>query len=312
MALVLFACKRLLFSIPILFAITLIAFSIIHLVPGDPARVMLGSRATEEAVANLRGQLGLDRPVVSQYAIFLVNALRLDFGHSLFLKASVGPIIAARTGHSAALVLYAVAISLTIALPLGLLSAVRRNRFADHAVRMFTSFAFAMPAFWTALLLVLVFSLWLRLFPTSGLGRGTGAYLVSLTLPAVSIGLYLAPVLLRSLRASLIQTLNAEFIEAARARGLSEWRVRYKHALRNSLIAMITVLGVNVGFLISGAVVVENVFSIPGLGSLMVSSIVSRDYPVVVALTLVFGVTVVVVNLIVDISYAILDPTIRA
>ena len=311
MALVLFACRRLLFSIPILFAITLIAFSIIHLVPGDPARIMLGSRATEEAVANLRSQLGLDRPIMSQYVIFLLNALQLDFGHSLFLKASVGPIIAARTGHSVALILYAVVISLAIALPLGLLSAVRRNRFADHAVRMFTSFSFAMPAFWTALLLVLVFSLWLGLFPTSGLGRGLGSYLVSLTLPAVSIGLYLAPVLLRSLRASLIQTLNAEFIEAARARGLSEWRVRYKHALRNSLIAMITVLGVNVGFLISGAVVVENVFSIPGLGSLMVSSIISRDYPVVVALTLVFGVTVVVVNLIVDISYAVLDPTIR-
>jgi peptide/nickel transport system permease protein len=311
MSLVLFAGKRLLLSIPVLLAVTLAAFSIIHLVPGDPARTMLGSRATEEAVANLRDQMGLDRPIVGQYVTFVVDALALEFGNSLFLKASVGPIIASRAVHSLALVFYAVVISVLLALPLALLSAVRRNRPADHAVRLFTSLSFAAPAFWTALLLVLVFSIRLRWFPTSGLGVGAWGYFVSLTLPAVSIGLYLAPVLLRTLRTSLIQTLDAEFIEAARARGLSESRLLFKHVLRNSLIAMITVLGVNIGFLISGAVVVENVFSIPGLGSLMVSSIVSRDYPVIVALTLVFGVIVVVANLIVDISYALLDPTIR-
>lgn len=168
-----------------------------------------------------------------------------------------------------------------------------------------------MPAFWTALLLVLFFSLRLGIFPTSGLGEGFASLVLSLTLPAVTIGFYLAPVLLRSLRASLIETLAAEYIEAARARGLSERRVLLKHVLRNSLIAMITVLGVNIGFLISGAVVVENVFAIPGLGSLMVSSIIARDYPVIVALTLVFGVIVMVVNLLVDLSYAILDPRIR-
>jgi peptide/nickel transport system permease protein len=311
MSLLVFSGKRLVLSIPVLFAITLVAFSIIHLVPGDPARVMLGSRATEEAVATLRTQMGLDRPIVGQYLDFLRGALILEFGNSLFLKAPVGAIIADRTGHSVALVVYSVLISLIVAIPLGMLSAVRRNRPADHLVRLFTSLTFAMPAFWTALLLVLVLSIRFDLFPTSGLGRGPWAYLVSLTLPALSIGLYLAPVLLRSLRASLIQTLEAEFVEAARARGLGEGRVLFKHVLRNSLIAMITVLGVNVGFLISGAVVVENVFSIPGLGSLMVSSIISRDYPLIVALTLVFGVTVVIANLAVDILYALFDPTIR-
>jgi peptide/nickel transport system permease protein len=168
-----------------------------------------------------------------------------------------------------------------------------------------------MPAFWMALLLVLIFSIRLRIFPTSGLGRDALGYWVSLTLPAVTIGFYLAPVLLRSLRASLIDILSAEFVEAARARGLSENRVLYKHVLRNSLIAMVTVLGVNVGFLISGAVVIETVFSIPGLGSLMVASVIARDYPVVVALTLVLGVAVLAANLLVDLSYAVLDPRIR-
>lgn len=311
MSLLLFAAKRLVLSVPVFLAITLIAFSIIHLVPGDPARVMLGSRATDEAVASLRTQMGLDQPIVSQYLRFVGNALRLEFGHSLFLKAPAGPIIAQRAMHSISLVALSVAVSLVIALPLGILSAVRRNRPTDHLVRLFTSLSFAMPAFWTALLLVLIFSIRLQLFPTSGLGTGTWAYIVSLMLPAISIGLYLAPVLLRSLRASLVQTLAADFVEAARARGLGENRVLFKHVLRNSLVAMITVLGVNVGFLISGAVVIENVFSIPGLGSLMVSSIISRDFPVIIALTLVFGVAVVVANLIVDMSYALFDPTVR-
>jgi peptide/nickel transport system permease protein len=298
-------------AIPVLIAVTLIAFSLIHLVPGDPARVMLGSRATEESVALLREQLGLNEPLPTQYIQFVLDATHLEFGNSLFLRAPVGPIVADRAANSLYLLLYSIVISLLIAVPLAILSAVRQNRPTDHLVRMFTTITFAMPAFWTALILVLIFSLRLELFPTSGLGEGPYSMALSLTLPAITIGFYLAPVLLRSLRASLIETLAAEFIEAARARGLSERRVLLKHVLRNSLIAMITVLGVNIGFLISGAVVIENVFSIPGLGSLMVTSIIARDYPVIIALTLVFGVAVVFVNLLVDLSYAMLDPRIR-
>lgn len=311
MSLFAFSGRRLAQAIPVLLIITIAAFSVIHLVPGDPARVMLGSRATDEAVQVLRQELGLDKPLVTQYLDFLFNALRLDFGSSLFQRTAIGPILAERALHSLALVLYAVLISLVIAVPLALLSAVRRNRLADHVVRMLTTLAFCMPSFWTALLLVLLFSIRLKFFPTSGLGQSTGSYIASLTLPAVSIGLYLTPILLRSLRASLIQTLGAEFVEAARARGFGEGRILFKHVLRNSLIAMLTILGINVGFLISGAVIVENVFSIPGLGSLMVAAIVQRDYPVIVALTLVFGVVVVAANFLVDLSYAWLDPRIR-
>ncbi|QIG48870.1 ABC transporter permease [Nordella sp. HKS 07] len=311
MSLIVFTGRRLAQSIPVLIVITLAAFSVIHLVPGDPARVMLGSRATDEAIAVLRTQLGLDKPLVTQYLDFLRNALRLDFGESLFQRAAIGPIVAARAVHSLALVTYAILISLVIAVPLALLSAVRRNLMADHVVRALSTLAFCMPSFWTALLLVLLFSIRLKFFPTSGLGEGLTGYMASLTLPAVSIALYLTPILLRSLRASIIQTLTAEFVEAARARGFSEGRVLFKHVLRNSLIAMLTILGVNVGYLISGAVVIENVFSIPGLGSLMVAAIVQRDYPVIVALTLVFGVVVVAANFLVDVCYAILDPRIR-
>lgn len=311
MSLIAFAGRRLAQAIPVLLIITVAAFSVIHLVPGDPARVMLGSRATDEAVQVLREQLGLDKPLVTQYLDFLKAAMRLDFGDSLFQRTAIGPIVAARAVHSLALVAYAVLISLVIAVPLALLSAIRRNLLADHVVRALTTLAFCMPSFWTALLLVLLFSIHLKFFPTSGLGDSPLAYLASLTLPAVSIGLYLTPILLRSLRASLIQTLGAEFVEAARARGFGEARILFKHVLRNSLIAMLTILGINVGFLISGAVIVENVFSIPGLGSLMVAAIVQRDYPVIVALTLVFGVVVVAANFLVDLSYALLDPRIR-
>lgn len=311
MSLIAFAGRRLAQAIPVLLIITVAAFSVIHLVPGDPARVMLGSRATDEAVQVLREQLGLDKPLVTQYLDFLKAAVQLDFGDSLFQRTAIGPIVAARAVHSLALVAYAVLISLIIAVPLALLSAIRRNLLADHVVRALTTLAFCMPSFWTALLLVLLFSIRLKFFPTSGLGDSPLAYLASLTLPAVSIGLYLTPILLRSLRASLIQTLGAEFVEAARARGFGEARILFKHVLRNSLIAMLTILGINVGFLISGAVIVENVFSIPGLGSLMVAAIVQRDYPVIVALTLVFGVVVVAANFLVDLSYALLDPRIR-
>ena len=311
MSVLYFIAKRLIQAIPVLFVISLFSFSIIHLVPGDPVQVMLGSRASAEAIATLRGQLGLDQPLTAQYIDFIRGAVHLDFGRSLFLRAPVGPIVIERAKNSAGLLIYAIIISLLIAVPLAMLAAIRRNRPPDHLVRIFTTVAFAMPAFWTALLLVLIFSLRLKIFPTSGLGQGFPNHLLSLTLPALTVGFYLAPVLLRSLRSSLTETLSAEFVEAARARGLSESRVLFKHVLRNSLIAMITILGVNIGFLISGAVVVENVFAIPGLGSLLVTSIVSRDYPVIIALTLIFGVAVVLVNLLVDLSYAVLDPRIR-
>jgi len=306
-----YVLRRALQATPVLIGITLAAFILIHLVPGDPARIILGTRSSPEALATLRDQLGLNDPLPRQYLDFLTGAIRLDFGDSLVKRAPVASLLGQRVGVTALLMTYAVLIAVAIAVPLAVLSAVRRNRLVDHVIRLFSMVTFAMPPFWLGLLLILLFSLQLGLLPTSGYGEGFLDHLKSLTLPAVTIGVYLAPILLRTLRSSIIETLGAEFVEAARARGLSESRVVFRHVLRNSMIATVTILSLNVGFLLSGIVIVENVFALPGLGTELVSAIVARDFPVIQALTLVFGVAVILINLTTDLAYAALDPRVR-
>jgi peptide/nickel transport system permease protein len=303
--------RRVVGAIPVLLALLVVAFLLVRFVPGDPARILLGIRATEESVALLRERLSLDGPLHAQFLSFLAGALVLDFGQSIVHHAPVAELIGPRLLVTGGLLLYATAIAVALAIPLGLLSAVRRNRLPDHTVRVLSMIAFAMPAFWLGLVLVLVFSLVLGILPTSTLGDTPVEWLRGLTLPALTIGLYLAPLLLRTLRSSAIEQLGMEHVEAARARGLSERRVIGRHVMRNSLIAMVTVLGVNIGFLLSGAVVVENVFALPGIGSLLVGSVVARDFPVTQALVLVFGVGVLLINLVTDLSYAALDPRVR-
>jgi peptide/nickel transport system permease protein len=303
--------RRVVQAIPVLIGISLAAFLLIHLVPGDPARIILGSRATPEAVATLNEQLGLDRSLPSQYLDFITGAVHLDFGESIIQKTGVGSILTERIPVSFYLLLYSVVISIVVAVPLAVVSALRRNRPADHGIRLFSTLTFAMPSFLLGLLLILFFSLDLGIFPTSGYGEGFSGHLRSLTLPAIKVGLYLAPILLRTLRVGIIETLGTEYVEAARARGLSERRIIFKHVLRNSLVATVTVLGLNIGFLISGLVIIENVFALPGLGSELVTAIVGRDYPTVQALTLIFGVAVVAINLFTDLLYAWLDPRVR-
>jgi peptide/nickel transport system permease protein len=303
--------KRTLPAIPVLIGISLASFVLIHLVPGDPARIILGAQATPKAVATLNEQLGLDRSLPAQYIDFITGAVHLDFGESIVQHTSVNSIVTSRAEVTFLLLIYAVLISIVIAVPLAIASARRRNRPLDHGIRLFSTLTFAMPSFLLGLLLILFFSLKLELLPTSGYGEGFTGHLRSLTLPALTVGLYLAPILLRTLRVGIIETLSAEYVEAARARGLAEGRILFKHVLKNSAIATVTVLGLNVGFLLSGLVVIENVFSLPGLGSELVSSIVGRDYPVIQALTLIFGVTVVIINLLTDLLYAYLDPRVR-
>jgi peptide/nickel transport system permease protein len=191
------------------------------------------------------------------------------------------------------------------------ISAVKADRLPDHLIRILMMAAFAMPAFWVALMLVMVFSLGLRLFPTSGLGDGLLPLVASLTLPALALAFHLVPMQARTLRASVIETLSADHVAAARARGLSETRVLLRHVVRNSLIVTVTMIGVNLGFLLGGAVVVETVFAIPGLGSLLVNAVAARDFPVIEAITLVFGFAVVVISLAIDLVHAALDPRIR-
>ena len=302
---------RLLHTLPVIVGITLAAFVLIHAVPGDPIRIMLGGKASQEHVDEVERQLGIDRPLPEQYVDFVAGIPQGDLGESIILRRPVSSVIGERIGPSVLLLAYATLIAIVLALPLGIASALRRNRVTDHLIRILTLVAFAMPAFWLGLILIRNLALNLGAFPVAGYGSGFLDHLHHLTLPALTIGLFLAAMLVRSLRSSLIEVSSTEYIEAARARGLSESRVVLKHALRNSLIAMITVLAVNLGWLISSAVVIERVFDIPGLGQLLVESIYTRDFPTIQALTLVFALLVIAINLLSDLAYAAVDPRVR-
>jgi peptide/nickel transport system permease protein len=306
-----YLARRVLHALLVLLIVTLAAFLLIHLVPGDPVRITLGAHAPPAAVERVRHQLGLDRSLLSQFGSFLGGVVQGDFGTSINLQRPVSAVIGPRIGPSIFLLVYGTLISLLVAVPLGIFSALYRNRPADHGIRVIATVGLAMPSFWFGLLLVEVFSLHLGLLPVSGYGTGFFGHLESLTLPAITIGIYLAPLIIRTLRSSLIETLSADFITSARARGFGETRVIGKHALRNALIATITILAINIGYLISGSVVIENVFGIPGLGSLLVSTIQMRDFPTITALTLLFGALVTLVNLLADLSYAVVDPRVR-
>jgi peptide/nickel transport system permease protein len=306
-----YLARRVLHALLVLLIVTLAAFLLIHLVPGDPVRITLGAHAPPAAVERVRHQLGLDRSLLSQFGSFLGGVVQGDFGTSINLQRPVSAVIGPRIGPSIFLLVYGTVISLLVAVPLGIFSALYRNRPADHGIRVVATVGLAMPSFWFGLLLVEVFSLHLGLLPVSGYGTGFVGHLESLTLPAITIGIYLAPLIIRTLRSSLIETLSADFITSARARGFRETRVIGKHALRNALIATITILAINIGYLISGSVVIENVFGIPGLGSLLVSTLQMRDFPTISALTLLFGALVTLVNLLADLSYALVDPRVR-
>lgn len=306
-----YIARRVLLSIPVLLGVLVVAFVLIRLIPGDPVQLMLGINATPERIAQVKENLGLDQSVGGQFVSFAKGAMTFDFGDSIVRGTSVRSLIGSRVAPSLYLIFGAVVVAILLAVPLGILSAVRRNKAADHGVRLVSIVAFAMPTFWLGLMLALLFGLKLDVLPVSGYGEGLADAFSSLILPWLTLGLYLAPMLLRTLRASLIETLDSEFVEAAHARGLSPARVIGSHALRLSLIPLITVLSINVGFLISGTVVVENVFQIPGLGSLLVQSVLSRDYPVIQGCIFVFGVMVIVLNLVADVTYSFVDPRVR-
>jgi peptide/nickel transport system permease protein len=303
-----FAARRLIQMIPALIGITLFAFIFIKLLPGDPIMIMFGGRASPETIAAGRAKFGLDQPLPTQYLLFLTNAVQGDLGTSITQRAPVTQIIGERLAPSLFLLVYSALISIVLAVPLAVLTAQRAEQPVDYVVRTAGMISFAMPSFWLGLLLILLFGLNLKLFPISGWGENFLGHLHSLFLPSLAIGLYLAPILIQSLRASLLDVMQAEYIEAARAKGLSPNRVMWKHVLRNALIPTITILAVNVGWLIGGTVIVETVFSIPGLGKLLIQSVQTRDYPTIQGLTLVFGALVMLVNLIADLSYALIDP----
>ncbi|HZT20976.1 MAG TPA: ABC transporter permease [Dongiaceae bacterium] len=306
-----FILGRLLQLIPVLLGITLIAFLLLRVLPGDPATLILGQRGTPEDIARLTAQLGLDRPLWQQYLGFLGDLLRGSFGRSIAYRTAVGPLILGRLWATLELVGFSTVIALAMALPLALVSALRKGRPADHAIKILFVMLMSMPAFWLGILLVLLLALVFPLFPVSGYGTGLLDRLHHLFLPAFVIAVGTAALIIRSLRSSVIEVMRADYIDTARAKGLRRRSVLFRHILRNSLISTISVLGVHTSWIIGGTVVVEAVFAVPGLGYLLVSSIAARDYPLVQGLTVTFAVLVVVINLLTDIAYALADPRVK-
>jgi ABC-type dipeptide/oligopeptide/nickel transport system permease component len=306
-----YVLQRIALSVVVLFGLVVATFFIIHLVPGDPVTIVLGGHATPAAIAQARHQLDLDRPLLTQFWLYVSHMATGHFGYAFTLGAPVGETISQRVGPSAALIAYGMLLALLIGIPLAIVAALRPNGWLDNVIRLGTTFTFAMPAFWLGLMLALIFGLALKWFPVSGYSGGVGGILRTLTLPALTLGLALATVVVRTLRSSLLEVMQSDYIDAARSRGLRETRIIGRHALRNSLMGTLTILSVNVGFLIGGTVVLEQVFQIPGVGSLLLEAVNKRDYQLVQALALLAGTAVVLASLAADLLQAALDPRVR-
>jgi len=303
--------RRLALAVVVLFGLLVATFFIIHLVPGDPVRIVLAGRASPATIARVRHQLGLDRPLWTQFWLYLSHTLRGNFGTSFTLDSPVAQIIGQRLGVSAALIAYGMLLSILIGVPLAIIAALRPNTWLDNSIRLGTTLTFALPGFWLGLMLALIFGLKLGWFPVAGYSGGIVGILQTLTLPALALGLGLAGVVVRTLRSSMLEVLQSEHIEATRSRGMSELRIVGRHALRLSVMATATILSINIGFLIGGTVVLEQVFQLPGLGSLLVEAVEKRDYQLVQALTLLAGAAVVLASLATDVVQAFLDPRVR-
>jgi peptide/nickel transport system permease protein len=307
-----FVGRRLVQMLPVAVGVTILVFFMIHLVPGDPARTMLGVHATDRAVALLHHQWGLDRPLLAQYWLFLDRLLHANLGDSLYFRVAARSLIAARLSATLWLLLYAAVLSVLISLPLASIAATRKNGWIDQAVRAIPLVGLGMPSFWVGIILIRFLALGAgRLFPVGGYGEGLVGHLHSMFLPGLTVALSIAPLLIRSLRASMLSVLESEYVTTARSKGLSPRRVLVRHALRNAVIPTVTVLGINIGFLVGGTLVVESVFALPGIGNLMLTAIFNRDFPVVQGVTMVFAILVVSVNLLTDVAYSLLDPRVR-
>ncbi len=306
--------KRLLAMIPVLFLVSLIAFTIIHLTPGDPAMMMLGEEATPDTIAALRHDLGLDRPLPVQYITWLGRVLQGDLGRSIRQHQPVLDAIVQRLPVTIELTFFAMLISLCIAIPTGIVSATRRNSLADVGSTIVSLLGVSMPNFFLAMLLIFAFALHLRLLPPIGytpISRGLVENLRGMVLPAITLGTAAAAIVSRLTRSTLLEVLSQDYIRTARAKGLSERAVVYGHALRNALIPVVTIVGLQTGALLGGAVITETIFVLPGVGALVVSSIFQRDFPTVQGAVLFLSLLHMFVNLAVDLLYAYLDPRIR-
>ncbi|MDF0696549.1 ABC transporter permease [Rhizobium sp. MC63] len=306
-----FVLTRPLQFLPVIFGISVITFILVRLIPGDPARNILGTRATPAALASIRAQYGLDQPMWLQYLYFLKNLANGEMGKSILYKIDVLKLIVTRIEPTLALVVSSVALSVLIAVPMAAIAARNAGRAPDHAVRIVSTFGIGFPPFWLGLMLIILFSVELGVLPVSGYGATIGEKLSHLVLPSLTVALSLSTVLTRSLRAAMIEQLKSDVATAARARGMPEGVVFWRHVLPNSLVPTINLLAVNIGWLIGGTVVVESVFALPGMGQLLVRAIFSRDYMVVQGVAMVFACATVLINFIADIVTVAVDPRVK-
>ena len=291
-----------------------LVFLVVRVLPGDPATLILGVESNPETVARLRQALGLDRPLAVQYVDWLARAARGDLGTSIQYDVPVGRLILSRLPVTLPLALMAAAIMVAVALPLGVYAATRHRRAGDYAAMLVSQLGIAVPAFWSGLLLILLFSVrlgWFRSGGFDGWSAGVVAGVKALLLPAIALGAFQAAVLVRATRSAVLDVLREDYVRTARAKGLAERRVVARHALRNAMIPIVTVMGIQLGQLIAGAIVLESVFALPGLGRLALIAIGARDLPVVQGVTLFVAASIVFINFAVDLAYAALDPRIR-
>lgn len=300
--------RRLLFTLPVIWGVSTFVFLIIHLIPGDPIDLMLGETATVVDRESLLHQLGLDRPLWQQYLTFFQRAVGGDLGRSLHNRRPVSTLIGERLSATVVLAGAAMVVAVGLSLPLGVLSALRPHTWLDTGSMVLASVGVSMPNFWLGPLLILVFAFQLGWLPVSGRGDGSWIYLV---LPAVTLGTAMMAVLTQMTRASMLETLRKDYMRTARAKGVAEWVVISKHALSNALIPLVTLIGLQAGALLSGAMITETIFAWPGLGELTIRAIQQRDYPVVQGCVLIIALSYVMANMLTDIIYAAIDPRIR-
>lgn len=309
-----FIAKRIISVIPVLIIVSIVIFSLIHLVPGDPATAMLGDLATEEDIAALRIRMGLDKPLIEQYFIWIGNIFHGDFGMSVVNNETVGSLIISHIRPTISLAIYALVIAAVIAIPLGMIASRKKGSAIDHVVSVISFAGISLPSFLLGLFLMLLFSVKFRIFPVSGykeISEGFLEHIRSLTLPAIALGFMNAALMMRMTRASMLEVLGSDYIKMAKAKGVKEFSLLAKHAFKNTLVTLITIFGQSIVQALSGAAVVESLFAVPGLGQLMVNSIGRRDYYVIQAIVLLIAVINVVINMIIDILYGFVDPRVR-
>lgn len=303
--------KRILQMIPVLFVISLVAFFVIRLVPGDPARLMLGEKATNEAIAALRLKLGLDQPLYIQYLKFMQGVFQLDFGNSLKFQRPVIELIVQRLPVTITLTILSTLFALVISVPVGYFAGMHKTGLFDRVTNVFTLMIIALPTFWVGLMLMIFFGIHLKILPVGGIGEGFVEYWKSFILPAFTQSLMTSAILIRNVRNSVVDIVTLDYVDFARSKGVGERDIKYRHILKNAMISTVTLLSMRMAYMLGGSVIIESVFALPGLGKLTVDSIFARDYTIVQAVVLIFAVVVMVINLLTDILYSILDPRVK-